>query len=464
MTNSVTPSPVSPGYATNADDASLRKEYPWGADFLRTYQGMSRSRLEDLQQSRFSRVMHCAWHTPFYQRLWTDEGLAPADIKGLEDLNKLPVIDKTMILADVDAHPPFGSLAQRTDQPRGPAVLQTTSGTTGNPQPVIWGARGREVQNALLGRIYNWLGMGSNDVAHSVYGHGLVNGGHYVREAVVRYTDAMLLSAGTGIETRSERQIAVLHQFQATVLLGFADYLRKLADTAREQGLEPGRDIPIRMIIGHLLAGGREPLEKDWGGAKAYNWYGVADTGALATEGPERDGLHIWEDANVVELLDENHESVHAGMGDMVVTCLGKDDLAPLIRFNTHDVTRIMLGDNPAGLPFRRIEGLLGRSDNMVKLKGINVYPSALGGMLVNVTGFTGEYVCRRESAGHAERLVVMAEVLEPSLVDSQEVQRMLTDRLGVGVEVEIVKPGVTAPLTRVHERQKPTRLVDVRE
>jgi phenylacetate-CoA ligase len=451
------------GYAAHADYTSLQQEYPWGPDFLATYQGMSRSRLEDIQQSRFSRVLQCAWNTPFYQRLWGGQGLVPADIQGLEDLAKLPVIDKTMILADVDENPPFGSLAQRTDQPRGPAVLQTTSGTTGNPQPVIWGARGREVQNALLGRIYNWLGMGSSDIAHSVYGHGLVNGGHYVREAVVRYTDAMLLSAGTGIETRSERQIAVLHQFQATVLLGFADYLRKLADTARSQGLEPGRDIPIRMIIGHLLAGGREPLEREWGGAKAYNWYGVADTGALATEGPERDGLHIWEDANVVELLDENNQPVTSGMGDMVVTCLGKDDLAPLIRFNTHDVTRIMAGDNPAGLPFRRIEGLLGRSDNMVKLKGINVYPSALGGMLIAVAGFTGEYVCRRESVGHGERVVVMVEVLDPLLVDSHEVKRMLTDRLGVGVDVEIVNPGATAHLTGVHERQKPARLVDAR-
>lgn len=453
-----------PAYVRAADYERLAREYPSGRDFITTYQGMTRSALEDLQQQRFARVMQCAWVTPFYQRLWSSHGIEPGDIRDLSDLEKLPIVDKTMILADVDEHPPFGSLATRTDRPRGPAVLQTTSGTTGNPQPVIWGAWGREVQNALLGRIYSWLGMGSEDVAHSVYGHGLVNGGHYVRESVVRYTDAMLLSAGTGIETRSERQISVMRQFNVTVLLGFADYLRKLADTAVDMGLTPGRDIPVRMIIGHLLAGGREPLEQAWGGALAYNWYGVADTGALASEGPERDGLHVWEDANVLELLDEDHQAVSDGMGDMVVTCLGKDDLAPLVRFNTHDVTRILSGPNPAGLPFRRIEGLLGRSDNMVKLKGINVYPSAMGGMLVGVSGFTGEYVCLRQSNGHSERLVVMFEVDRPADVDADQVRRMLADRLGVGVDVEVGPPGSTSNLTGVHERQKPVRLVDQRE
>jgi phenylacetate-CoA ligase len=450
-------------YNVVADYARLRREYPWGQDFLSTFVGMTRTELEDLQQRRFSSVLACAWATPFYRRLWGELGIEPGDIRGLDDLEKLPVIDKSMILADVEENPPFGSLATRSDRPRGPAVLQTTSGTTGNPQPVIWGAWGREVQNALLGRIYNWLGMTSGDVAHSVYGHGLVNGGHYVREAVIRYTEAMLLSAGTGIETRSERQIAVMSQFKVTALLGFADYLRKLADTAREQGLIPGRDLPVRIIIGHLLAGGREPLETAWGGAKAYNWYGVADTGALATEGPERDGLHVWEDANVLEILDEDHQPVQTGMGDMVVTCLGKDDLAPLIRFNTHDVTRILPGANPTGLPFRRMEGLLGRSDNMVKLKGINVYPSAMGGLLAAVPGFNGEYVCRRQNDGHAEKLTVMFEVDDPSRVDPDDARRMLADRLGVGVDIDVVRPGLTAALTGVHERQKPVRLVDER-
>ena len=460
----------SSAYHPAIDWTALNRDFPAGPGFLATYQGMDREQLRVLQEQRLQRVLDTAAATPFYQRLWAAAGIARADLRSSADLVHLPVIDKSMILADIEEHPPFGSLARRVDRPRGPAVLQTTSGTTGSPQPVLWGPWGREAQNALLGRTYQWLGVNADDVVHSVYGHGLVNGGHYVREAVTHYTEALMLSAGTGIETRSERQIAVMRQFGVTVLIGFADYLRKLADIARESGDLP--HLRIRLIIGHLLEGGREPLEQAWGGARAFNWYGVADTGIVASEGPARDGLHVWEDANILEILDEEHRPLaDGGVGDMVITSLCKSDLAPLIRFNTHDVSQVLEGEGEDRLPFRRIAGLLGRSDNMVKLKGINVYPSAIGGMLVGVTGFTGEYVCRRESDGHAERLVVVVEVAGAggvagagdSRVTVDGVRSLLTTRLGVGVEVELVAPGATAALTGLHERQKPQRLVDAR-
>ncbi len=455
---------MSSPYADAVDMARLAREYPTGPEFLSTYTGMPRRLLEDEQERRLHRALDAAWATPFYRRIWSAAGIDRRDVRGAADLASLPIIDKSMILADVEEHPPFGSLPTRTDRPRGPVILQTTSGTTGNPQPVLWGAWGREVQNALLGRIYRWIGVGPADVAHSVYGHGVVNGGHYVREAVTHYTEAMLVSAGTGIETKSERQIALMQQFGVTVLLGFADYLRKLADVANDAGVRPGTDIPVRLIIGHLLAGGRAPLEEAWGGAKAYNWYGVADTGAVATEGPERDGLHVWEDANILEIVDESGAVVDDGIiGDMVITSLGKDDVAPLIRFNTHDLTRIVPGANPVGLPFRRMEGLLGRSDSMVKLKGINVYPTSLGGLLAEVPGFTGEYVCIVERAGHGDRLTVAVEIDDAIGADAGALATSLSTRLGVGVEVDVVAPGATAPLTGVHERQKPVRLVDRR-
>lgn len=449
-------------YYDAVDWAALFEAYPVGDSFLRTYRNLPRERLLALQERRLEAVLDAAAATPFYQRMWSAAGIDRRDLRGTDDLGHLPIIDKSMILADIEEFPPFGSLTQRVDRPRGPAVLQTTSGTTGNPQPVLWGAWGREAQNALLGRAYRWLGIGPEDVVHSVYGHGLVNGGHYVREAVVRYTQALLLSAGTGIETRSERQVAVMKQFGATVLVGFADYLRKLADIARQEGVLP--ELRVRLVIGHLLDGGREPLEQAWGGARAYNWYGVADTGIVASEGPAREGLHVWEDANILEVLDEGGHPVPEGTpGDMVITSLCKSDLAPLIRFNTHDVSRTLPGDGEDGLPFRRIAGLLGRSDNMVKLKGINVYPSAIGGMLVEVPGFTGEYVCRRERDGHGERLVVVVELHAPDAVSESSIREVLATRLGVGVDVELVSAGATASLTGVHERQKPQRLVDAR-
>lgn len=451
---------MSSPYFDAFDYQRLSDEYPTGANFISKYSGMSRQELEDLQQQRFQAVLECAWDTPFYRSLWLESGVSKADVKDLSDISKLPIIDKSMILADIEAHPPFGSLPTRLEKTISQRVLQTTSGTTGNPQPVLWGPWGREVQNALLGRTYTWLGVKSTDVMHSVYGHGLVNGGHYIREAATRYTEALMLTAGTGIETRSERQVAVMSQFGVTVLVGFADYLLKLSQVAADQNLKPGKDIPIRMIIGHVLDGGREALEAAWGGAKVYNWYGVADTGIVATEGPERDGMHVWEDANYLEII--NSEDPSSAMGDMVVTSLGKSDLAPLIRFNTHDLTSLHT-TGTSDFPFQKIVGLLGRSDNMVKLKGINVYPTAIGGMLQEVAGFTGEYVCRVENPGGVEKFTVVVELTTTSDNSQESVKQLLAQKLGVTVEVELVARGATAELTGLNTRQKPARLLDLR-
>ncbi len=453
-------------YVVSSDPDRMAREFPIGDGFLTTYGGMSTDALRALQEARFADVVHTAWATPFYQRLWGGHGLDVGAPLTLDDLPHLPVFDKSHVMDDVAAYPPFGSLAQRTDQAPGPRVLQTTSGTTGSPQPVLWGPWGREVQNAVLGRVYRWLDVGTHDVVHSVYGHGLVNGGHYAREAVTRYTDAVMLSAGTGIETSSERQVQVMAQFGATVLIGFADYFRRLAEVARERGLEPGRDIPVRLIVGQLPAGSREALEELWPGARAFDWYGVADTGIVSAEGPARDGHHVMGDATFLELLDpESHLPVAEGeLGDMVVTSLGKSDLAPLIRFNTHDLTSALPGRGAADLPFMRTTGMQGRSDQMVKLRGINVYPTAIGALLSSVDGFTGEYYCRleRRSDG-AEHLVVVVETTSSDPGGAERIAGHLTTALGVKVGAETAAPGSTAEATGLTVRQKPTRLIDAR-
>lgn len=456
-------------YIALSDPSRMAVEYPVGDAFLARYVGMSSDELRALQEARFAEVVRTALATPFYQRLWGENGIEAGDVTGLDVLEQLPVFDKSRVMADLAEYPPFGSLGERTDQPRGPRVLQTTSGTTGLPQPVLWGPWGREVQNAVLGRVYQWVGIGIDDVVHSVYGHGLVNGGHYAREAVARYTDAVLLSAGTGIETSSERQVQVMAQFGATALIGFADYFRRLADVAQAAGLEPGRDIPVRLIVGQLPAGSRAALEQRWPGARAFDWYGVADTGIVSAEGPARDGHHVMGDASVVEILDpDSGRLVSQGtLGDMVVTSLGKSDLAPLIRFNTHDLTNALPGRGAADLPFQRTTGMQGRSDQMVKLRGINVYPTAIGAHLADapgVAGATGEFVCRLERRDDgADHLVVVVEVAAPSLETAAAIATHLSGALGVKVGAEAVAPGATAEATGLNVRQKPSRLIDSR-
>jgi phenylacetate-CoA ligase len=220
------------------------------------------------------------------------------------------------------------------------------------------------------------------------------------------------------------------------------------------------------MIVGQLPAGSREALERDWPGAQAFDWYGVADTGIVTAEGPARDGHHVWSDAFVLELLDpDSGAAVAEGVdGDMVVTALAKDDLAPLIRFNTHDLSRLLPGRGAADLPFLRTAGMLGRSDQMVKLRGINVYPTAIAAMIAEVDGVTGEYVCRLERrADGADHLVVVVEHASPSSSVAEQVAALVSSRVGVKVGAEAVAPGATAELTGLTVRQKPTRRVDVR-
>jgi phenylacetate-CoA ligase len=286
---------------------------------------------------------------------------------------------------------------------------------------------------------------------------------------VTHWTSAAFLPAGTGVETRSAQQVALMRDFRATAIVGFVDYVKKLAEVAREQGILPGRDIPVRMISGHLGREDRAAVSAAWGGAECFDWYGVGDTGAIAGEGPDHDGLYVMEDAHWLELCDieTGAASAPGAPGDMVVTCLYKDDVYPIIRFNTHDVTRLLPGRSSIGVVFDRIEGFLGRSDNMVKIRGINVFPQAIGAMLAEVDGFAAEYVCfaRRDADGRDD-LIVLAETdvaSEARAGWADACRAVLRRSLGVDVIVEPAARGETAALTQIDQRQKPVRLIDER-
>jgi phenylacetate-CoA ligase len=454
-------------YFDVVDPRALTAEHPVGAAFERFARETSRDALRAHQERLFARLMARAWKTSFYRRHWGAAGIEPGDIRGLDDLPKLPAYEKSHIVESIRRAPPFGDFAgfdSYAPHERPPAIFHTTSGTTGTPQPLFFGPKTREVQNLLLGRLYRFQGLRPDDVAHSVYGHGMINGGHYIREAVTHWTGATFLSAGTGIETRSAQQVALMRDFGVTAILGFADYVKKLAEVAAEQGLRIGEDIRIRMISGQFGREDKDAVSALWGGAQCFDWYGVGDTGIIAGEGPDRDGHYIFEDAHYVEVcdIDSGNPVADGAEGDLIVTCLFKDDVYPIVRFNTHDVTRLRTDASRLGLNLKRMDGFLGRSDNMVKLRGINVFPQAVGPILAEVEGFAGEYICRavRDASGRDE-LIVIAEARDAAL--EKPFREILKQRLGVEARVEIVAPGATAALTQLESRQKPIRLIDER-
>jgi phenylacetate-CoA ligase len=295
----------------------------------------------------------------------------------------------------------------------------------------------------------------------------MVNGGHYVREAVTHWTGAQFLSAGTGVETRSAQQVALMRDFGATVIVGFGDYIKRLSEVAREEGIIPGEHIRLRMISGHMGAESHAAMAAAWGGAEVFDWYGVGDTGAIAGEGPDHAGMYVQEDAQFLELLDiETGAPVPDGVpGDMVVTCLYKDDVFPIVRFNTHDVSAFHTDGSALGLTFRRIRGFLGRSDNMVKLRGINIYPTGIGAILTGAhADLMSEYVCRVERREGRDEMTVLVEARGDLTRPVAAYEALLRTRLGVEVRVELAAPGALAGLTQIEQRQKPIRLIDTRK
>ncbi len=454
-------------YMNSLDVPAMLAEHPIGTDFEQFAKTISRDELFARQDALFRRCLSRAWQTGFYQRLWGREGIEPGDVTGLADIDQLPVFDKSHLMESIDLAPPFGDFAgvDPKDPNHPPAVFHTTSGTTGKPQVLLFGAKSREVQNLLLGRLYRLQGLVGSDVVHSVYGHGMINGGHYSREAVVHWTNAVFMSAGTGIETRSTAQVQLMRDFGATVIVGFADYLKRLAEAAEAEGIVIGRDINIRMISGQMGREDKDLISRLWGGAECYDWYGVGDTGIIAAEGSDNDGLYIWEDAHLVEILDrETLASLDDGeTGNICVTTLFKNTIYPIIRFNTNDVCAVLPGRGGIGVNFRRLAGFQGRSDNMVKLRGINVYPTGIGAILNQIDNLNGEYVCRLVNQEGRDELIVMAEQRAEANIDEAQVAELLRQRLGVAVLIDLVGPGETARLSQVDSRQKPIRLIDER-
>lgn len=456
---------MSSRYFAEAAPDRLQSEYPIGQAFLDGPAKLSRDELRALQERRLQAVLARAWEVPFYRRRWSAVGAEPGDVKGLDDLAKLPAFSKTDLMESVEAYPPFGDY-HGLDDAFPHAVLHTTSGTTGTPQPLFFGPWDREVQNALLARAYLLQGMRRGDVVHSVYGYGMVNGGHYVREAVTHFTDALYVPAGTGRDTPTVQQVEAMQRYGATVIVGFADYIKRLADAVVEAGLTPGKDVPLRMVSGHIGQEDKQAISEAWGGAGVYDWYGVGDTGIIAGEGPARNGLYVWEDAHVVEILDpETGAPAPDGQaGNICATPLFKTGVYPIVRFDTKDVSTLLPVDAASGINFRRMPGFLGRSDNMVKLRGINVYPTAIGAMLDPHPATTGEYVCRLSRDGARDVMTVVVEAKAETAALQEELAATLKRQLGVEVSVELAPPGATAAETQVESRQKPIRLIDLRD
>ena len=460
-----------PWYWRSLDFEALAREFPPPPDFFDTVYRMDRGALRALQEKRFLATVARGWEIPFFRDRWKAAGLATGDITSLDHLERIPPYDVNDIRASIERNPPFGDFMglDPADGARMPLVLQTSGGTTGLPRPMLYAPRDREVMAILGGRRFALHGIRPGDMVLVTYSLGLSNGGFMTREGLWKYTGAVPVMTGSGASTPSRRQIEIIKAWKVNVILGFPAYLRHLALVARdEMGIEPA-SLGIRVLGSHLGQENRAEIEALWS-APCHDMYGTNESGSMASECTHRSGMHIQEDAVILEIVDpETGRRMPQGeRGTVYITTLYRWG-APQIRFNVNDISAIAKGECPCGSTLQRLEKIFGRSDNMVKLRGVNVFPEAIGATVAEDKRTNGEYFCIVDRVGEAGRdeMTVLVEVVDASddrAAVKTDLERRLKEVLGVKMIVEPRDPKSLAELTGVDKTSKIKRLRDDRK
>jgi len=457
-------------YPNALDFTALLTEFPTGREYMDRVHRMSRDELRNLQERRFLAQIGRAWQVPFYRRHWDESGVEPGDIKGRDDLRRIPPYDVNDLRRSIERCPPWGDylgIDPRVDAPM-PLVFQTSGGTTGLPRPMLYTPRDREVMAITSARRQYMAGVRPWDIAQVTFSLGLANAGMLSREGLWKYTGAIPVMTGSGATLPTRRQLEVMRAWKVNVLLAFPAYLRHLAATARTEMDFDVRELGLKALVPHLGSDDRAALEAQWG-APAFDSYGTNECGTIAADCPHRGGMHVFEDAFVVEVNDPATLAPRSEgeRGTMFVTSLFKH-AAPIVRFNSNDVSAWKRGTCACGGTHRRLAALYGRSDNMVKLRGVNVFPEAIGSIVAEQVWCNGEYVCLVEYTGESRReeMTVLVEETEAGGDREQRTAALeirLKEVLGVRVTARLVGAGETDMHTGLSTTSKIRRLIDRR-
>lgn len=395
--------------------------------------------------------------------------MEPGDIQSLNDLEKIPPFSVHDLRVGLEESPfwaDYIGIDPENDEPM-PLIVQTSGGTTGLPRPMIFTPRDREVMNIITGRRLYMQGVRPFDLVQVSLSMGLTNGGALAREGIWKYSGAVPVMAGSGAQTPTRRQVELIRAWKVKFLIGFPAYLKHMGLVARDELKIDPRSLGLKGLIAHLGVEDRAALEDLWG-ADAFDTYGCNECGSMAAECRHKSGMHVFEDAFVMEINDvETLKPTAPGeRGVVFMTTLFKH-AAPMIRYNMNDVTSWAEQECACGTHQRSITKIYGRSDNMVKLRGVNVFPEAIGAVVSEDARSTGEYVCILESneAGR-EDITVKVEVLDAD-VPKSELEAALGARLketvGLKLSVQAVGRGELGELTGLSHTSKIRRLIDRR-
>ena len=407
---------------------------------------MSRDELSHLQGERLRQIAEYVQRVPFYKKAFAEKGVNPADIKSIEDLSKLPFTTKQ----DLRDQYPFGLFATPTEDI---VRIHASSGTTGKPTVGAYTRNDLKLWAEVMARTVSAASVTAKDVAHNAYGYGLFTGGlgfHLGFETVGATTIPM--SGGL-----TQRQLMLMEDFGATVLGSTPSYSIAMAEEAENSGIDFKKRMKLRVGIF-----GAEPWTEEMRreiesrlSIEAFDIYGLTEIigPGVSVECPSHTGLHVNEDFFLPEVIDpDTGESLAYGQeGELVFTTLTKE-AQPVIRYRTRDRTILHADKCSCGRTLVRMEKVRGRTDDMLIIRGVNVFPSLIESALLNVEGLEPYYqIFVDRPKDQLDKLEIQVEAnpkfFEPVDMDKLEAlqhraEKMLQDTLGVGADVKLMGPG----------------------
>ncbi|MFZ1963714.1 MAG: phenylacetate--CoA ligase PaaK [Roseiarcus sp.] len=418
----------------------------------------SRDEIAALQLSRLRATARLAYErVPHYQRAFAAAGVHPDDLRSLDDLRKFPFTDK----GDLRANYPFGMFAV----PRREVVrIHASSGTSGKPTVVGYTRADLRTWAEVMARSIRAAGGRPGDIFHITHGYGLFTGGlgvHYGAEHLG--CTVVPISGG-----QTPRQVQLIEDFRPDLIVGTPSYMLAIADEFERQGLDPRRS-SLRVVMCGAepwTVAMRHEIEARFE-ASAFDLYGISEIigpGVACECAENKDGLHIWEDHFYPEIVDPatGKPAPDGQRGELVLTTLTKEAM-PLIRYRTRDLTRLLPG---TARTVRRIEKIAGRTDDMLIIRGVNVFPGQIEELLLKEPMLSPHYVLEVSRRDHLDALAVVAEARPGAGARDGAERQACVGRLahavksyiGVTVQVRVVEAG---ELERSAGKAK--RIVDLR-
>jgi len=434
--------------------------------FQPEYESMKREDLEKLQEERLRKlVRYCYENSPFYRKRFKEVGLSPDDIKGLNDLSKIPFTTKD----DMREAYPYGMLATSLENV---LEIHASSGTTGKPTTTFYSQRDIDIWSEVMARIYASAGAKKGDIIHNAYGYGLFTGGLGFHYGALKIGAAVVPVSSGG----TERQLTLARELGTTILCCTPTYAMYLAEYAKTKlGWDPKKELKWKSGIF-----GAEPWSEklrqrieDELGLEAFDIYGLSEIigPGVSVECGEHDGLHVFEDHWLVEVIDPaTGEPVDEGeVGELVITTLTKEAM-PLLRYRTGDLTTWTTEECSCGRTIGRMGRILGRADDMVKVRGVKFWPKALEEAILSVEGASGHFIAKIERPKIMDVLTIevepdpeVFEMVKGDLTKLEPLRKKIVDKVrnAIGVTPNVVLKPVGS-VQRFTGKAK--RVVDLRK